>query len=124
MRYSAFNIHFIRRNETDGDDIIRIVPNKNVESYSIKYKISKNYSKTGEKKEYTMVLPREYLLDYIDTLMNIVCKDESPFDDYQIDLPGIPSVLVNQWNLADTINDVKRALSILMLSDCTWPCID
>jgi hypothetical protein len=120
--YSNFVIRFIRDDEPKNDDKIVITPIKRFDTlvFDIEFKVAD--SNIGSKKlkntVHKNVLDENELRNYLELLINFMDIDDSPYRDYQFDLPNIPAIIVKYSELTNILEYINKYLDILVKK---WP---
>lgn len=78
------------------DDIIKIhyYSDPDCELYMIDYKDPESDTKSGVVHHSSEWMTGDELDTYVDSLMVLLCRDDEPFDKFQIQAPGFPCILL------------------------------
>jgi hypothetical protein len=102
--YASFAIQFIRESEGDGvndelnDDVLTVKPDGNGR-YCVRMEFSNTALTSIKGKKSESYMTYYELNNYLHNLFNIIRLDEDPYEFYQIDMPLMPSVILNQKRL-------------------------
>jgi hypothetical protein len=128
--YISMNINMISNlKDTTDDEHITIRPSlvKTVDEdvymeYNVIHRIPSCMIKTHVDRVIRMTLrSMKDLITYVDSLLNLLHADESPYASIQFDLPMMPSVIVSPKNLTYSIRNII-ATHLTSLSD-DWPVV-
>jgi hypothetical protein len=96
--YATFGIHFIREGAEGNDDLLTVRPDGNGR-YCVQLEFSKVACLQNKGKKNETYMNHFELDNYLQNLFQVLLLDEDPYQYYQIDLPAMPSVIVNQKRL-------------------------
>lgn len=127
--FAKMILRFIRKSgdSSSNDDIITIQPkwrslDTNNEISLLEYVVSVDFSPVGmESKKIhkqTMRLVGKQVLTYLESLLNLTFLDSEPYKFIQVDVPCVPSVLLD----LDTVSDATQSiLQIVQVCISNWP---
>lgn len=123
-------IRFIRKSDSKfqkQDDVLTIKPQwqqSNDEVQTKMYEVKMTYSSEGmcTNKQYstTTMLSGYDVMFYLRSVLNLVKFDSDPYKFVQVDLPMMPSVMIELDDLADAMLHIEQMVDVLMRS---WPTI-
>jgi hypothetical protein len=133
MKFSPLVVRCIKnQKKPETDDKIAIVPlNMGCCGYSEDKLFSMKYitdveTDTKDKREVSRsIMTADTLQAYVETLLELLYRDEAPFENIQFDLPGIPSVLVSAKTLSKVRPTLEHYLHTLLVANYdAWPRIE
>jgi hypothetical protein len=123
-------IRFIRKSDKTfqtQDDVLSIKPQwqqSNDEVQTKMYEVKMTYAPetTAAAKKYstTSMLSGYDIMFYLRSVLNLITYDADPYKLVQIDLPMMPSVMIELDDLADVMGHIEQMVEVLMRS---WPTI-
>jgi hypothetical protein len=87
----------------------------------IRHVVPKNKSSNGNETTYTSVYKMSNIYEYFRSLLNLIMADESPSQDYQFDIPGIPSILVSHSQIKNISSTILDHIFDICRNDASWP---
>ena len=115
MPSSSIVLRFLRKNcESSLDDIVQIEKLANG-LYRLKYTYGFTHVKS---KSFCLTLDDRTLFWWVRVLLRLVEKDAEPFESIQIDLPMLPSVLIDVKTLDDSYHTILDAIEFHLDN---WP---
>lgn len=129
-KVETLTIRFIRKSDSafqTQDDVLTIKPqwqqtNDEVQTkmYEVKMTYASEAMNTSKQYSTTSMLSGYDVLFYLRSVLNIVKIDADPYKFIQVDLPLMPTVLIELDDLADAMLHLEQMVDVLMRS---WPTI-
>lgn len=124
-RRSAILLRFIRDSkDSRKDDVVFIrpvwtpmSPGVTVLEFSVNSRFAKEYT-TGSISANKQMLNYENVKKYVFALLNLVSNDSDPFVNVQIDIPNVPSVLLEPKNIPASIHMLMNLVDLTLYA---WP---
>ena len=111
---NALVLRFIRKNGLSQSDDIATIEKLGVNQYSLQY----TYGLSSNKKPFRIVLNDRKLFWWVRVLLRLLKKDTDPFESVQIDLPILPSVLINVQAMDGSYHTILDAIEFHLDN---WP---
>jgi hypothetical protein len=125
--YQSMMVRLVRdEKDSKKDDKIHIQPNlvKSVNGpvnmlYNVSYTIPATESATGNSQVNRMTFNSTYdLYEYVEFVLDLLHKDESPFKNIQFQMPMMPTILISPKNLNTSGPSFLSYLDLLLRA---WP---
>ena len=117
---SSISILITRNNNSTSDDHIRIVPvADNTKMFKVTY-LDVELDTANKTTRYSFTANATGVREYLETTMNLLQKDDEPFERLQFNLPAYPRIMVNLEKLQD--DEFMETLWRAIASVCDdWP---
>jgi hypothetical protein len=123
--YSPLVITCVRSIDTySNDDVITVKPHLTSafeQLYSVTHKVGVDHSPEEYQIRTNTSMSGEGLLNYMNSLLDLLYYDEDPFECIQFDIPSLPSMLVKPHNLDLVKERVYATIGALVNSTMSWP---
>jgi len=114
MSSTNLRIRFIRKNGAPKNDDTVVISRLGMNQFILNY----TYGDTTAKNTHKLVLTDKAVFRWMRNTVNLVEKDNDPFDSVQVDFPFMPSVLFDVSKLSDAYHYILDAVEFHLDN---WP---
>ena len=114
MPATTIRVRFIRKNSLSKNDDIVIIRRLGMNQFNLSY----TYGDTNARNTHKLALTDKAVFRWMRSTINLLEKDNDPFDSVQVDFPFMPSVIFDVSKLDSAYNALLDALEFHLDN---WP---
>ena len=114
MPATTICVRFIRKNSSSKNDDMVVIRRLGMNQFNLSY----TYGDTKTKNTHKLVLTDKAVFRWMRNTINLLEKDNDPFDSVQVDFPFMPSVLFDVAKLDNAYNSLLDAVEFHLDN---WP---
>ena len=114
MPATTIRVRFIRKNSLSKNDDIVVIRRLGMNQFNLSY----TYGDTNARNTHKLVLTDKAVFRWMRSTINLLEKDNDPFDSLQVDFPFMPSAIFDVSKLDNAYNTLLDALEFHLDN---WP---